>query len=169
MFQSKRLQRLGLSAASFKAYLLGWQSPDEKETETWRAGEGGGAVTHTVIGSFSFLLVLWETKWGDFSGGMLHVTDTWVVTLKRKSSFWTDLDLLSPARVYGPLITTLHHHIERFIYRDKTDKQQVTGVYGVSEHMLVLWKSQASANQNQVYCQVGSHILGIWLDVMVHT
>ena len=55
MFQSKRLQRLGLSAASSKAYLTGWQSADEKETETWRVREEG-AVIHTLIGSFSLSL-----------------------------------------------------------------------------------------------------------------
>lgn len=71
MFQSKRLQWLRLSTASFKAYLMGWQLPDEKETETWRVGEGG-AVTYTLIGSFSLLFSLSETV--AESGIMLHVT-----------------------------------------------------------------------------------------------
>lgn len=42
MFQAQRLQRLRLSAASFKAY-LGWQVPEEKETDMeGRRGWGGG-------------------------------------------------------------------------------------------------------------------------------
>lgn len=46
MFQSKRLQQLRLSAASSKAYLTAWLSPDGKETETW--GGGGGGLSHPL-------------------------------------------------------------------------------------------------------------------------
>jgi len=41
MFQAQRLQRLRLSAASFKAY-LGWQVPEEKETDMEGPRGGGG-------------------------------------------------------------------------------------------------------------------------------
>lgn len=74
MFQWKLLNLLRLSAASCKAYLTGWQLPDEKETETCRVG--GHIHTLWSVGGFSLSFFSSEI-WRNFSDAKMNVTYTW--------------------------------------------------------------------------------------------